>query len=204
MKFDPDKHHRRSIRLKDYDYSSPGAYFVTICAQNREFMFGEISFGEMILNDAGKMIETTWNELPQNYPGVAIDEFIIMPNHFHGIILLTGKNVDIASERGNHGGIAPTNSAETVRAMPLCSPNNIEHSLSLPDVVHRFKSLTTARYRQGVVEYSWRTFPGRLWQRNYYEHILRDEDELNQIREYIRTNPQNWDIDIENPNFRET
>jgi hypothetical protein len=88
MKYDPDIHHHRSIRLKGYDYSRAGAYFVTICAQNRECLFGEILDGEMALNDAGRMIETIWHELPEHYPGIGIDAFQVMPNHMHGIVIV--------------------------------------------------------------------------------------------------------------------
>ena len=90
MKYDPSRHHRRSIRLKGYDYSQAGAYFITLCAQDRECLFGEVVDGEMRLNDAGRMIESVWNEIPLFYPGVDIDEFAVMPNHVHGIVILAG------------------------------------------------------------------------------------------------------------------
>lgn len=191
-KYNPDIHHRHSLRLKNYDYSKPGAYFVTVCAQNRTCMFGAIENGNLALNDAGRMAQRVWQELPAHYHGVEIDQFIVMPNHFHGIIVLVGAGpcacpdvdpfaTDINKNdlKGQPQGVAPT--------------------ISLSDIVHRFKSLTTARYRNGVKEYNWRIFPGRLWQRNYYEHIIRSEDSLNRIRGYIRCNPARWDEDIENP-----
>ncbi|MEA3359178.1 MAG: transposase [Thermodesulfobacteriota bacterium] len=168
---------RQSIRLRGYDYSQSGAYFVTICTQNKKCFFGNMVNDEMVLNDAGRMINMIWDELPFNYPGVNIDEFQIMPNHVHGIIIL---------DNGQPRGVAPTAAA----------------GLSLPDVVHRFKSLTTARYIRGVKQNQWPPFPGKLWQRNYYEHIVRDENELNEIRRYIRDNPRKWDLDRENPNAR--
>lgn len=90
MTYNPDIHHRRSIRLRGYDYSRAGAYFVTICTQNRECMFGKIVGGKMVLNDAGWMVNIVWDEMQNNYPGVETDEFIIMPNHIHGIIVLVG------------------------------------------------------------------------------------------------------------------
>ncbi|MFP4040814.1 MAG: hypothetical protein ACLFS7_09760, partial [Desulfosudaceae bacterium] len=90
MKFNSKIHHRRSIRLQGYDYSQAGAYFVTICTQNRECLFGDIADGEMRLNDAGQMVQTVWDEIPAHYPGIDIDAFIIMPNHIHGIIVLVG------------------------------------------------------------------------------------------------------------------
>lgn len=86
--YDPDKHHRRSIRLKHYDYSTPGHYFVTICLQNRACLLGNIVAGQMHLNDAGHMVQKNWIDLPQRFPHIALDEFVIMPNHFHGIVAL--------------------------------------------------------------------------------------------------------------------
>jgi len=176
-----EKHHRRSIRLKDYDYSKPGAYFVTICSQNRECLFGRIVDGKMRLNKTGKMIQTIWNELPQNYPGVDIDAFVVMPNHVHGIIVLTpvGAGPCACPEGGQPQGVAPT--------------------ISLPDVVHRFKSLTTTLYRKNLIQNNARSFTIRLWQRNYYKHIIRNEEKLNLVREYILNNPLQWQYDKENP-----
>jgi putative transposase len=181
--FNSEFHHRRSIRLKDYDYSRAGAYYVTICVQQRMCLLGEIAAGEMRLNEAGRMVHTAWNELPGKYPGVEIDEFIVMPNHFHGSIVLNVGAGPCACPDPNDGqprGVAPT-------------------GLSLPDVVHRFKSFTTAEYRNGVERLHWIAFPGRFWQRNYYEHIIRDEREMNAIREYVRFNPSKWEEDEENP-----
>ena len=142
----------------------------------------------MLLNDVGRMIQSVWDELPQHYPGVEVDAFIIMPNHIHGIIELTvGAGPCACPEsgqpqiQGQPRGVAPT------------------AAISLPDVVHRFKSLTTTHYRHGVIQNRWRPFPGRLWQRNYYEQIIRDEDELQRLRQYISDNPANWETDEENP-----
>jgi putative transposase len=166
-------HRRRSIRLPGYDYSQPGAYFITICTQNREYLFGNIVVGAGPRacpepNDAGTMIQTVWYEIPIHYHGIEIDEFIVMPNHIHGIIVIRQAQGD-----GRPQGIAPTGGP-----------------LSLPDVVHRFKTMTTKCYAVGVKQHGWPPFPGRLWQRNYWEHIVRNEIELNRIREYIRYNPR--------------
>ena len=181
LKYDPERHSRHSIRLAGYDYAHPGAYFVTICTKNRECLFGEIVEGIMRVNDAGQMIQSLWDELPQHYPGVDIDAFVVMPNHVHGIIALTPVEAGPCTcpDNGRPRGAAPT--------------------MSLMDVVHRLKSLTTARYRHGVAEQDWRPFPGKLWQRNYYEHIIRDENELACIRQYIIDNPMRWEMDRENP-----
>ena len=177
MRFHPERHHRRSIRLKGYDYRQAGAYFVTVCTQDRSFLFGEMVHGEMRLNDAGKMVYDVWNDLPAFYPGVQTDAFIVMPNHIHGIIILVGADPRVCP--GQSQGVART--------------------MGLPDVVHRFKTMTTKRYADGVKRLGWEPFRGRLWQRNYYEHIIRNEEFLNRIREYILTNPMRWALDRENP-----
>ena len=188
MIYNPDIHKRRSIRLKGYDYKNPGTYFVTICTQNKEHLFGSIEDGEIISNEPGLMVERIWQELPVKYPAIEIDEFIIMPNHIHGIIILSvgaiprGCPDEMNGQALGHGG-------QALGPAPT--------QLSLPDVVHRFKSFTTAQYRNGVQQFNWRPFPGRLWQRNYYEHIIRDEKELNSIREYIIHNPLNWLTDAD-------
>jgi len=167
---------RKRLRLKDYDYSSEGFYFVTVCAQDRQCLFGEIvgagpcAGPKMALNDIGSMVASVWQEIPDHYPGVQIDEFVMMPNHIHGIIMLIAD--------GRPRGDAPT--------------------LGLSDVIHRFKSLTTARYRHGVKQHNWQLFPGKLWQRGYHERIIRDDDELNRTRQYITDNPADWDKDPEN------
>jgi putative transposase len=154
MKYDPNKHHRRSIRLKGYDYSQPGAYFVTICINGGLPTLGKICNSQMYASKPGQMVQNAWDELPLHYPGVAVDAFVLMPDHIHGIIFLTADNTMI-----------------------------------LGDVVHRFKSLTTAKYRHGVMELGWTPFPKRFWQRNYHESIIRDEASLDKIRRYILNNP---------------
>jgi len=166
MSYDSFKHHRRSIRLKDYDYSQSGAYFITCCVNSQICLFGKIKHDKIHLNDAGIMIKKVWMELSENYPGIETDAFVVMPNHFHGIVIL------------NNVGAGP-------RACP-------KSKMTLPDVVHRFKSFTTAQYRKGVKTQYWEPFIGKLWQRNYYEHIVRNDEDLNRIREYIENNPRNW------------
>jgi REP element-mobilizing transposase RayT len=145
---------------------------VTICTHLKRVVFGEIVEGEMALNNVGQMVQDTREQMPSHYPGCGLDAFVVMPNHVHGIILIT-------TTTGQARGPVPTR-------------------MSLPNLVNRFKSLTTARYRQGVVTRGWRALDGKLWQRNYYEHIVRDDDELQSIREYIVTNPIRWETDWEN------
>ena len=140
----------------------------------------------MVSNDAGRMVHTVWDEIPGRYIGVAVDVFVVMPNHIHGIIILSdvgatlrGCPVPPVRKPGQAQGPAPT--------------------LSLPDVVGRLKSLTTNQYRQAVVGSGWPAFDKRLWQRNYYEHVVRDDQELDRIREYIVDNPAMWAEDENNP-----
>ena len=184
--------HRRSIRLQDYDYTQAGAYFVTIVTQSRACIFGDILAGRSQPNDAGEMVKVVWEELSKNYPGVETDHFVVMPNHIHGVIVLVGADPRACPESGGQPqGVAPT---KTRSAYP-----GIARPLSLPDVLHRFKTLTTQRYALGVNEFGLTRFNRRLWQRNYFEHVIRSEDSLNRIRHYILDNPLRWEFDRENP-----
>lgn len=190
MKNDRNKH-RRSIRLQSYDYKRSGAYFVTMVTQNRACLFGDVVNGRLQLNDAGQMIQAIWDQLPQHYPSVETDAFVIMPNHVHGIIALVGVGAcaDIQSG-GQPQGVAPTNDPRP--------KHDAVHVLSLADIVHRFKTLTTKRYVDGVKQFDWSRFESRLWQRNYYEHVVRNEGSLHRIRQYIGDNPARWEFDREN------
>jgi REP element-mobilizing transposase RayT len=185
---------RRSIRLRGYDYARAGAYFVTVCVQDRECLLGQIVEDEMRLSEAGQMVQSVWDELPERYPGVDVDQFVVMPNHVHGIMVLTG--IVGAPPRGCPDDAMGDNWDGQARGP---APTG---GLSLPDVVHRFKSFTTAQYRHGVKNQGWTPFPGRLWQRNYYEHVVRNDDELGRIRQYIADNPASWALDPENPGRR--
>jgi len=168
MTYDPEKHHRRSIRLKGYDYTQAGAYFVTVCVQNHECLFGQILDNNMRLNHAGVIVQTVWNELPVHYTHVQLDQFVAMPNHVHGIVILT----DVGA------GFKPVPTRR--------------HGLQ--EIIRAFKTFSSRRINQ------LRGIPGiPVWQRNYYEHIIRHEPELNRIREYIQTNPLRWELDRENP-----
>ncbi len=222
MAYDPAKHHRGSIRLHGYDYSQPGVYFVTICTQNSECLFGYIAGGEMVLSEAGRMVQSVWDELPMSYSGIETDAFIIMPNHMHGIITIQPSDVGPSSSPVGAGPRAcPDDAPQSpdVGAGPrACPPHRMSRkqpppaghapppagqpqgvaptqAMALPNVVHRFKTLTTKRYTDGVKRHGWKPFPGRLWQRNYWEHVVRNERELHRIREYICTNPAKWELD---------
>jgi len=179
MQYNPNIHRRRSIRLKDYDYSQAGLYFITICVQNRLCLLGEIVDGAMVLNDAGEMVLGQWLPLADRFHSVELDEFIVMPNHFHGIIELVAEHSNI----GQPQGIAPT-----IAQPPIEQPINP----SIGDVIGAFKSLSTNEYIAGVKQKSWPPFHQKLWQRNYYEHVIRSEQSYLDIVEYIRNNPLKW------------
>jgi len=190
IKYNPDIHHRRSIRLKGYDYSKTGLYFLTICAQDRLCLFGEIQNGEMILNDAGKMIQAVWNEIPIYYNGFDVNGFVVMPNHIHGIIEIKHNSTpaDIV-------GAGPCACPQSIGQPRKGQPQGVAPTgerMSLFDIVHRFKTLTTKQYTDGVKQNNWQRFNKKLWQRNYYEHIIRSEKSYLQISEYIQTNPLKW------------
>ena len=196
---DKEIHHRRSIRLKGYDYSQNGAYFITICAQDRACLFGEIVNGEMQYNDAGKMVQSLWQNIPENYQGVQIDEFIIMPNHLHGIIVFDVgaglvpvpiDNLPILIDNSSTIFNNFSNNWSTTRVDPT---GGGRFSRTVGDVVGGFKSRATVEYIRGVKNHQWAAFRARLWQRNYYEHIIRNEHTLYDIRDYIINNPIRWE-----------
>lgn len=195
MKYNPDIHHRRSIRLKDYDYSQPGAYFITLCTQDRECLFGEIANEKMALNGAGRMVKQWWNEVGNKYPTVTIDAFVIMPNHFHGIVVIVGADLCVCpnqsgawdNEQGAQTGVGAHIGMGAHAGAPL------------QRIVQWFKTMTTNAYLHGVKHHNWPPFPGKLWQRSYYDHVIRDQNEWDCIREYIAANPTRWAEDVNNP-----
>jgi putative transposase len=184
--YNPTKHHRRSIRLRGYDYTQAGAYFITICTQNHKCLFGNIVNGAMQLNDAGRTVETLWKMLPILHPDVEIDEFIVMPNHLHGIILIS----PIHHQRNNELA-KPENDTDH-----SCNPAGA--AVRIGDIVGAFKSRVTVEYIRGVKNSGWVGFDKRLLQRNYFEHIIRNQKSLNLIRQYIAENPQKWAAGVEN------
>ena len=191
MPYDPLKHHRHSIRLKGYDYSQAGLYFITICVQHRLCLFGDIPVGAipcgrpdsidsingidgidgidkgrpqgspLRLNDAGKMVEYEWLKLPERFPNIRLHEYVIMPNHFHAIL-------------------------------QICDKSN----KTVGNMIGAFQSIVTVEYTHGVKQQNWRPFPGKLWQRDYWEHIIRDQREYDNIANYILNNPFLWDRDV--------
>jgi putative transposase len=280
---DPEGHHRRRLRLKGYDYAQDGAYYVTICTQNRLCLFGDMVGGKIRLNTAGSAVQVVWNELPRRFARLELDAFVVMPNHIHGIAAFVGAGLALPGEKGaasstptqgdvvdgvtggaptlghadngaaggvalGHtgkgaaGGVAlghrgkgaasstPTRDdgddgvtggaptlghadngaaggvalGHTGKGAASSTPTRDDGddgvaggAPTLGDVVRAFKSLSAIRVNRLL------TRSGPLWQRNYYEHIIRDEDELNRIRDYITNNPMQWELDRENPAFRD-
>jgi putative transposase len=192
---------RSSLRLPEFDYSTPGAYFITICTARKSSLFGQVVADGVSLTAAGSMVASTWSQLPHHYPAVQTDAFIVMPNHIHGILVLTGEHPDEALPNdGQAWEPAPTPEPNTTQQAGL----KPDPTFSLSDVVHRLKTLTTRRFAELQHESGRRPTYRRLWQRNYYEHVIRDDDSLQRIREYIANNPLAWDLDRENPSARPT
>jgi putative transposase len=184
MTYKSEIHHRRSIRLRNYDYSQAGAYFVTVCAWNRECLFREIKNGDTFLNELGDIVMKCWDLIPTHFPHVEIDEFVVMPNHIHGIVILSNVGAQF---------IAPFRKTTTEYQGVM------NHAPTVGKIVRAFKARCTH-----MINNVRNTPGGPLWQRNYYEHIIRDESELHRIREYIRDNPVKWHEDEENPNMKRT
>jgi putative transposase len=220
-RYDPHKHHRRSVRLKGYDYAQPGAYFVTICAQHRECLFGEIQYGEMVLTDAGRMVQAEWERLPQRFSLVTLDTYVVMPNHIHGIIVIhapdtpvgttsVGATLVVAPSESvvapSEPVVASSGSVVAPRAGTSPAPTDTDTGAdtdadanirrpALGDIVGAYKSITTNAYMRGVREHGWRPFDKRVWQRNYHERVIRNERELDAIRRYVADNPLKWELD---------
>ncbi|MGQ0602344.1 MAG: transposase [Anaerolineales bacterium] len=201
MKYNPNIHHRRPIRLKGYDYARAGAYFVTIVTQARAGVLGAVVAGEMQLNDAGRMIEQWWWELNRKFPTVDTDEFVVMPNHIHGIIVITPPDTADAGARDDVGAndVGAGTVGADLRVGPQASDRGEHVGSPPPTIVQWYKTMTTNAYIRGVKISGWPPFPGKLWQRNYYEHIVRDDADLNRIRRYITENPLRWATDTVNP-----
>jgi REP element-mobilizing transposase RayT len=164
---------------------------MTGCTLLRKSLFGEIIDGAMRLSDAGRMVEKWWRELKNKFPTIEIDAFTTMPNHFHGIVII------------NHPPDAKRNVEAALRGRPEKGHPH-RGAPTLGDIVDWFKTMTTNGYIRGVKTEGWPPFPGRLWQRNYYEHVIRNENEMNLIREYIQINPAKWAFDKENPDVIQT
>lgn len=186
VKYDPDKHHRRSIRLKNHYYASAGIYFVTVCVQNRKPLFGTVVDDTIELNEAGQMVQSGWKSLSVRFPGIEMDEFVVMPNHFHGILVIH----EIGFAGGDWASLVGASTPNDPVGEPPAGTSDTRPALG--EMIGAFKSITTHQYIQGVRQIDWPSFDGRLWQRNYWEHIIRNNESLAEIRRYIQTNPLSW------------
>lgn len=174
--YDSQKHNRQSIRLKGYDYSQPGYYFVTICVADRYCLFGKIVDEQIILNEYGQIAKKEWVRTEKLRDNVRLDEYVVMPNHIHGIIIITYQN--------NSKGVLQYALADELENKFRSPSNNVGA------IVRGYKSTVTKQINELNNQ------PGdKVWQRNYYDHIIRSKNELNKIRTYIRENPRNWEND---------
>lgn len=172
-----ERHSREAVssrlRLREYDYSTPGSYFVTICTADRFCAFGDVHDSTMKLSPAGAVVDSWWNSIPSQFPDVLLDTRVVMPNHIHGVVVIGSAFV-------------PT----TDCALP-----------GLSEIMRWFKSQSTRDYILGVHTEGWPRFPGRLWQQGYYDHIVRSEQSLSRIRSYIASNPSRWESDEYHPQY---
>lgn len=163
-KYNPEIHHRRSIRLKNYDYSQPGGYFITLCLDGKDLLLGDVVNGQMCLNQYGKIVDYFWRKLPKYYPYTQLDEFVVMPNHFHGLIIICDEINDVDYSLYQRKTIG-----QMIQSFKTFSAKQINRKLG----------------RQGVP----------VWQRDFYDQIIRDERHLHNVRQYIVNNPCNWKTD---------
>ncbi len=186
MKRNTTIHHRKSIRLQEFDYSQPGGYFVTLCTHEKVCVFGDVVEDEVRLSSIGIIAKRCWDEIPKHFPMAELDEYIVMPNHIHGIIVLNDHGRD-----GQLNGMNNTVGVEYIQPLPT----NFQHviSNSLGSIVRSYKAAVSRECRkQNIYDFS--------WQRNYYDHIIRDGKDLDRICEYIIENPIKWYLDENNPN----
>ena len=189
------QHNRRSIRLKGYDYSRAGLYFITICCQDRICRFGKIENNEMILNEYGKIAFDEWEKITERFSNFELDVFQIMPNHIHGVIVLNNVGATLAvaptadntvvQNDDNDGDVGVTEIGATARVAPTVG--------TVSDIVGAYKSLVANDCLK--IYKSKNETMGKLWQRNYYEHIIRNDKSYQRISEYIINNPKNWKND---------
>lgn len=212
QKYNPNFHHRRSIRLRGYDYTQQGLYFITICCHQRKYLFGNVGNGEMILNNVGKIAQQCWLEIPQHFTNVILHEFVIMPNHLHGIVEFVGESVGANQHSSNNvpprnnelknnipqnpplnGNIVQTNQHSSNNETDNRNGANVDSPLRSPSktigsMVRGFKIgvVKLVRKNTDIVD---------VWQRNYYENIIRNEKSYHNISQYIINNPKNWNGD---------
>ena len=189
MKYNPVIHHRRSIRLKGYDYSKEGMYFITICCHQRKNWFGKIENEIMVLNEYGKIARHEWDDLPTRFSNIELGEFVIMPNHMHGIIMINSPGPGPSADKGSGASPDPTTTTTTTMTTMTTATKTVG------DMVGAYKSLVAVKSLNIFKLENNDRLMGKLWQRNYYEHIIRDEQSFNRISDYIKNNPENWQHD---------
>ena len=176
MDYEPARPRRRSLRLQGYDYAKAGAYFVTVVTQDRLCLFGEVVDGEARLNEAGWLVADTWRWLETRYPFVVLDEYVVMPNHMHGLLAILDEDGDAGDSR-----IAPAGEGGAGRK-------------DLGSLIGAFKTVAVKR-----VNVAHGASGRRLWRRNFYDRVVRSEEDMDRIRAYIRDNPLRWELDADNP-----
>lgn len=201
MPYNPEIHHRRSVRLQGYDYSKEGLYFITICTHGKLCLFGEIGETQMFLNTLGEVVNKCWLEIPNHFPNAVLHEFIVMPNHMHGIIELKASNLENPSNVG-------VQNFEPLRELQISKINQYQKIIprSIGSMVRGFKIGVTKWYREKInSSFDYKSITedylqisllgNKIWQRNYYEHIIRNEESYLNISNYIINNPKNWQQD---------
>ena len=216
MTYDPRIHHRPSIRLRGHNYGGGGAYFVTCCVEGKECLFGRVEEATMLINESGQVIQQAWAAIPQRFPSVMLDAFQVMPNHWHGILVIPGAGLEPAlavatgapvihpvrpapsPRSGQALGPAKAGARFDITHRPRAKPRGShgptrDHRPSLGDVVGAFKSISTIAVNRLLSR------KGPLLQEDYFEHVIRNVDSLEKVRDYILTNPARWQEDPENP-----
>jgi putative transposase len=199
MRSGPIKHNRNSIRLKGYDYDSAGGYYLTLVTLHRECLFGQIEDGRILTNGLGKIVQECWDEIPAHFQHVSVDVFVVMPNHIHGIVFIHEKdNISTSCGGAIHcPGVFAGHRPDvlTGHSTPAMTHQSFGKPIrgSLPTIVRTFKAAVTRRAGREMNLAS-------LWQRNFYEHIIRNKLDYERIAGYIASNPANWTDDEENPN----
>lgn len=183
MPYNPAIHNRHSIRLPGYDYTQPGAYYLTILTHKREHLFGEVVGGVMELSPVGEVVQEEWLKIPTHFSNVVLDAYVIMPDHTHGIVVITEGEV--------HTGKGKAFSDDFVKSSENALPIRLgSEPGSIPAIVQNFKSITSRKINKLLKA------PGStIWHRNYYEHVIRDEADFKRIATYIQQNPLKWETD---------
>jgi putative transposase len=187
---------RQTNRLQGYDYALPGGYFVTIVTKGRKMLFVDVTAGEVALNVVGEMIRTEWSAISVRFPNVLLDEYIVIPNHFHAILFLTETGERAATRAAPRLGQTETGGTGLVpaRRQPVAKA-----APTLGQVIGAFKSITTNHYIKNVNEENWLPLTEHMWQRSFHDRVIRDEEELHRLREYVCFNAAKWPQDEENP-----